>query len=68
MSKEGRSVFDHGAWIMIQRLNERVHGLEGVLLKVTEVLEVLSRENQCHHRVISRWLDLEALGRQVTNG
>jgi len=68
MVKENRSVFDAGLWIMCQRLNKRVTDLEALLFKVTELLEALSRENQCHHTVISRWLELEATESVVERG
>jgi len=68
MVKESRSVFDAGLWIMCQRLNKRVTDLESLLSKVTELLEALNRENQCHHVVISRWLSLESLDMEVEHG
>jgi len=68
MVKENRSVFDAGLWIMCQRLNKRVTDLEALLVKVTDLLEALSRENQCHHTVISRWLELEAMEKEVQHG
>jgi len=68
MVKDSRTVFDAGLWMMCQRLNKRVTELESLLVKVTETLEAFSRENHCHHTVISRWLALEATGKDVPHG